>query len=299
MSKLLRHVALVPDDNIAGQLNSSDVTRVAAALQKQAVRDFGPIWGVQATVSAFSSLNDVPLGYWSILVGQEGQGGGGVHLDKDNQPYALVDLTPDWTVTASHECMEMLADPFGNRLVAGDSPNPKRPGRVEFLVEVCDPCETPSLGYTVNGVRVSDFYTPRYFEPSQSAASPSAVRYDFMGHITEARQVLQGGYLSWREPSGEWWQELYFGKKQFKSLGVFDKSHGSIRAWVDFHSLEERTNALKKRAKYPDQVLVRLPGEQKGDNNLASEGSQTKADQLRAEIARMRGGPLDAAVRKK
>src|SRR5205814_624236 len=135
MSKLLRHVALVPDDNIKGRLTAADVATVAAALQKQAVRDFGPLWGVSATVSAFANLEHVPLGYWPIIVGNEGQGGGGVHLDQNNQPYALVDLTTDWTVTASHECCEMLADPFGNRVVAGDSPNPKRRGRVEFLVE--------------------------------------------------------------------------------------------------------------------------------------------------------------------
>ena len=87
---------------------------------------------MKATVDAFATLDDAPLGYWPILVGEEGQGGGGVHLDDNNQPYALVDLTSDWTVTASHECLEMLADPFGNRLVAGDSPDPKRrgPGRV-------------------------------------------------------------------------------------------------------------------------------------------------------------------------
>jgi hypothetical protein len=121
MSQLLRHVALVPDDNIGGALPLSQLSKAAAALQKQVVRDFGPIWEVQATVDAFSSLEDVPLGYWPILIGKEGQGGGGVHLDQDNQPYALVDFTPEWTITTSHECLEMLADPFGNRLVAGDS----------------------------------------------------------------------------------------------------------------------------------------------------------------------------------
>ena len=84
---------------------------MAAALQKQVARDFGPLWDVKATVDAFATLDDVPLGYWPILVGEEGQGGGGVHLDDNNQPYALVDLTSDWTVTASHECLEMLADP--------------------------------------------------------------------------------------------------------------------------------------------------------------------------------------------
>ena len=69
MSSLLRHVALVPDDNIGSRLSSSDITRVAAALQKQMARDFGPLWDVRATVDAFASLDDVPLGYWPILVG--------------------------------------------------------------------------------------------------------------------------------------------------------------------------------------------------------------------------------------
>src|SRR5437867_3285138 len=178
MSKLLRHVALVPDRNIGNQLRMSDLTKAAAALQKQAIRDFGPAWQVTATVDAFAALEDVPLGYWPILIGQEDQKGGGVHLDEDNQPFALVDFTPDWTVTVSHECLEMLADPFGNRLVAGDSPDPARRGRVLFLVEVCDPCEVPTLGYTVNGVRVSDFYLPHYFDPSQPPGPPRTVQYD-------------------------------------------------------------------------------------------------------------------------
>lgn len=287
MSKLLRHVALVPDDNIHGKLADSDITRVAAALQKQAARDFGPVWEVNSTVDAFTSLDDVPLGYWPIIVGEEGQGGGGVHLDRDNQPYALVDLTPDWTVTVSHECLEMLADPFGNRLVAGDSPNPKRPGRVEFLVEVCDPCETPTLGYTVNGVRVSDFYTPRFFEPPQPGAGPT--QYDFMGHITAPHQVLRGGYLSWREATGEWFQELYFGPKPtFRSIGFFDTSFKSLRAWIDSTSLSMRQAALRQQATYPNQVLVRLPGEQDNDNSLASRATETRAEALRKEIKMVR-----------
>src|SRR5947209_5558695 len=248
-------------------LKLSQVTKVAAALQKQVTRDFSPIWGVTATVDAFASLDDVPLGYWPILVGSEGQGGGGVHLTHDNQPYALVDFTPDWTVTASHECLEMLADPFGNRLVAGDSPDPGKPGRVEFLVEVCDPCEVPSLGYTVNGIRVSDFYTPRFFDPPQPGGM---TRYDFMGHITAPRQVLRGGYLSWRQGDGVWAQELFFGATPtFKAIGKFDRSFGSLRAWIDSQTAAERKKQLKERAGFPQQVLTKLPGEYAEDNDLA------------------------------
>jgi hypothetical protein len=291
MSNLLRNVALVPDENIAGQLSASTVAQVAAALQKQAARDFAPIWNITATVDAFGSLDDVPLGYWPILVGQEGQGGGGVHLDDNNQPYALVDFTPDWTITASHECLEMLADAFGNRLVAGDGPDPARPGRVEFLVEVCDPCEAPSLGYTVNGIRVSDFYTPQYFDPSQPAESPGAARYDFRGHLKGPREVLRGGYLSWREADGQWFQEKFFGlAPDFPpSIGRFDKSYGSLRSWIDSKSLAERQQLTKRRAAYPKQVLVKLPGEA-DDNDLATQATTLHAGRLREQIKAVRSG---------
>ena len=47
----------------------------------------------------------------------------GIHLDKHNQPFALVTASSDkdvWSLTASHELAEMIVDPFGDRLVAGD-----------------------------------------------------------------------------------------------------------------------------------------------------------------------------------
>jgi hypothetical protein len=289
MPSLLRNVALVPDDNISGQLSAAVVAQVAAALQKQVTRDFGPIWDITATVDAFGSLDDVPLGYWPILVGQEGQGGGGVHLDNDNQPYALVDFTPDWTITASHECLEMLADPFGNRLVAGDGPDPARPGRVEFLVVVCDPCEAPSFGYTVNGIRVSDFYTPQYFDPALAADTPGVVRYDFRGRIKAPRQVLRGGYLSWREPDGQWYQETFFGPApEFPpSIGRFDRSFGSLRAWIDSKSLAQREKVIKQRVPVANQVLFKLPGDA-DDNDLINQAMKKRATNLREQIKAVR-----------
>ena len=43
---------------------------------------------------------------------------------------------------------------------------------------------------------MSDFYTPRFFDP---LVAPG-VRYSFTGALTEPRQVLRGGYLSWARP---------------------------------------------------------------------------------------------------
>ena len=119
-----------------------DVARVTAALQRQAIRDFRSVWKVEATVDSFPTLEDVPLGYWPIIIRDDigFPGAAGIHLDNQGQPFALITMSDSWSLTASHELLEMLADPFGNRLVPGQSPKPGQ-GRVEFLVEVCDPSE--------------------------------------------------------------------------------------------------------------------------------------------------------------
>src|SRR5215468_8117983 len=181
---LLRHVALVTETT---QISFSELTKVSAALQKQASRDLAPNWNVKATVDAFDKLEDVPIGYWPVLVMENinTPGAAGIHEDKEGQPFALVEFSAGWSLTASHETLEMLVDPFGNRLVAGQSPKPGQ-GRVEFLVEVCDPSEAAAFAYTINGITVSDFYSPAYFDPVVNAA----VRYSFTGALKKPRQVL-------------------------------------------------------------------------------------------------------------
>jgi hypothetical protein len=228
---LNKHVGLVTETD---QIAASDLTRVAAALQKQVTRDFGPIWSVQADVSAFAKLEDVPTDYWPVIVEDDIKtpGAAGIHEDRDGQPFALVQFSNEWSLTASHETLEMLCDPFGQRLVAGQSPK-RRQGRVNFLVEVCDPSEDRPFAYTVNGVTVSDFYTPHFFDP----VTAPGVRYSFTGAITKPRTILKGGYLSWGVPAtDEWFQMIWFDtpKPKFRSLGVLSgKLTGSLRSTID------------------------------------------------------------------
>ena len=209
-----------------------ELTKVSAALQKQISRDFEPIWEVPATIDAFIVLEDIPIGYWPIVVEADinQPGAAGIHEDQDGQPFALVEYTNSWSLTASHECLEMLGDPWGSRFMAGPSIKPDQ-GRVEYLVEVCDPCETAQVGYRVNGILVSDFYTPHYFDPVTSAGT----RYGFTGALTAPRQVLPGGYLSWHDPTtGHWWQQIYFGQQpQFRDLGAPDQAGENLRRFVD------------------------------------------------------------------
>jgi hypothetical protein len=228
-----RFLALVTE---TAAVSSSELTRVAAALNKQATRDITSFWGVQATVDAFANLEDVPLGYWPMIVRDDigVPGAAGIHLDEDGQPFALIQHSNSWSLTASHEAVEMMVDPLGNRLIAGPSLKEDQ-GRVEYLVEVADPSEAAEFGYTVNDILMSDFYGPEFFDP---VADPS-VRYSFTGAIKEPRQVLPGGYISWHEPiSGHWWQLVHFGEEpEFRDLGGPDLAGQSIRSFIDSHTL--------------------------------------------------------------
>jgi hypothetical protein len=224
---LIRQIALTCDNN---QIKVSELTRVSAALQKQVTNDFTPLWRVPATVDAFPILEAVPPGYWTVVIVDNIEGG--VHLDRNGQPYALVQNDASWSLAASHETLEMLADPSGDRLVAGTSPDPNKPDKVEFLVEVCDPCEDPRFGYHVNGVLVSDFYTPSYFDP----AGTTGAKYSFKGAIMRPLQVLPGGYLSWHDPvSDHWFQEqrLESDEPSFVDLGILARNNTSLRSMID------------------------------------------------------------------
>jgi hypothetical protein len=224
------HVGLVSQST---SIKAPELNRTAAAVQKQVTRDYTPVWKVVATVSAFASLSDVPNGYWPVIVMDDihTSGAAGVHQDRNGQPYALVQSGASWSLTASHEVLEMLTDPFGNRLVSGRSLKPGQ-GRVEFLLEVCDPSEDASFAYTVNGITVSDFITPAFYDPVTS----STVRYSFTAAIKAPRTILKGGYISWHEPiSDHWWQQVWFSgaKPTFRDLGVLGKLEGSLRATID------------------------------------------------------------------
>ena len=236
MSALTAHVALVSD---TPSVTFGQVAHVAAALQKQVVRDFGPIWNVKATVDAFEKLESVPVDYWPVILRDDidEPGAAGYHTDDHGQPFSLVQVDNSWPLTASHETLEMLADPFGNRTVAGSPPSqaPKPISnlkRVVYLVEVCDPCEIDQFAYGVNGVQVSDFITPHYYDPMGA----SGVQYSFRGKVTGPHMVLEGGYVSFGNPVNNHWYQIIVenGTAKLRDLGVITATRGvSLREHID------------------------------------------------------------------
>jgi len=93
-------------------------------------------------------------------------------------PYTIVLIEPgdsDWTVTLSHEVLEMIADPDVNLLSVGPHPT-KENASALFWYEVCDAVQSDT--YDIDGIKVSNFVLPLYFTSEDEIDG----RNDFLGN---------------------------------------------------------------------------------------------------------------------
>ncbi|KVK82319.1 hypothetical protein [Burkholderia sp. MSMB1498] len=218
------------------------VEAAAAALNVQVIRDLPPFWNVQATVRHLPSQNQIPAGIWPVLlVPVLPEGEGEFHLDQHNQPYAKVAATrgnDGWTIAASHETIEMLIDPAGNRLQSSTSIEivggkiQDGSAQFEYLVEGCDPVEAEKYSYSIQGIAVSDFITPHFYDPVVT----SGTRYSFTGALTKPREILPGGYISWIDLSNERIRQLQYldpsEPPTIVDLGPSQTKEKSLREWL-------------------------------------------------------------------
>lgn len=225
----------------------------ALSLNAQVTQHLPTVWtGINATVSAAPSVGALPPNAWPVfLVGHLPPGEGGFHMDKHNQPYAKVIASPadpTWTIDASHEILEMLVDPGGNRMhtsqaiaIQGDGVV-DAPGTFDYLVEACDPCEANDFAYEIGGIAVSDFITPNFYD---SVLQPG-VKYSYRGNLVRPRQMLKGGYISFMNQQGAWQQILWVepGPPQLKTLGV----GAGARSWRE--SVHAAMGDVAGRAKH-------------------------------------------------
>ena len=267
---LTQHIALVPE---MGEVDWSDLSRVSAALQRQATDHLGPIWGVSATVDVFAGLDDVPIGYWPIIVRPHLPAWEqGIRLDDNGQPYAQVEHGAGWSLAASQACLDMLVNPYGSRTAPGPSPRSDQ-GPVEFLIDVGAPCAR--LPYAIGEVLVSDFCTPVFFG---AATREDGARCSFRHSVCAPYEVLSGGQLCWYDPSSaSWWLRMQRdGGPADLRLGKRESGQASLREFV------------RQRFLFCEQQvsLVRAGPSSDGDARRLSAqvASRARAQQLRAFI---------------
>ena len=188
-----------------------DVPAVVAALQKQVTNDFRPAWGVDAELAIVAKGTQPPNGsWWLVLLDDSDQANAlGYHdLTSEGLPIGKVFAASDlkagtsWTVTASHELLEMLGDPNINLTVFVQNSDT---AGVLYAYEVCDACEEDSFGYQIDNVLLSDFVYPSWFENFRAEGS---TQFDRMNKIQNPLQLLAGGYIGvFNVNSGSGWQQ--------------------------------------------------------------------------------------------
>jgi hypothetical protein len=184
--------------NLSTVLKDAEVQAAIKPLQMQISRDFAPIWGVEADLSFVAKDTKPPPKTWVIGVFDDSDQAGalGYHdLTEDGLPLGKVFARTDiqynsaWTVTASHELLEMLADPDINLYALLQN-------GIEisfYAYEVCDACEADEFGYKINGTLVSDFVYPPWFEGFRK---PGSTQFDQQNQITKPFDLLKDGYIS-------------------------------------------------------------------------------------------------------
>ena len=176
---------------------------ILAALQTQLDRDLRPAWNVDAQlISVTGSPSTLPTADWYLLITDNGTVADalGWHDQLSGRPYGEIDVTPTLqsgvTVSSvlSHEICETLVNPFVDAYVMNTA------GTNLYPHEVCDPVQNDS--YQINGVTVSNFILPSYFE---GGAAP----WDYLKKLTGPLPAMTtGGYLSLLAitASGQWQQ---------------------------------------------------------------------------------------------
>jgi len=211
--ELIRVVVL----NYAG-LDVEDFTDGVKAMQHQVSADFGPVWNVEAELveDACPKVLDERQyqGHWALVLldgcrryGAEPSPVAGYHdLTTQRLPLAkvFVDRVPkgqDWVHVASHELLEMLADPDITATVY-DHPDALTVRLVAR--EVCDPCAAYGDGYVARGRHVSDFVFPAWFSRGRAAGSPK--RFDRSERIGRPFEIRPGGYIGVFDPAVSAWR---------------------------------------------------------------------------------------------
>jgi hypothetical protein len=178
-------------------VSMTDLQRVMASLQRQIDEQFFPLWGWRAQLQLAEMT--VKTRAMKVIIRDRSDEAAdlGYHI-KDGFPITYVFVKDDikssgeFTSTLSHELLEMIADPGVNLYARGPVKlkNQPRPLMGWVGYEVCDPVEENL--YEIDGVKVSNFVTPEYFETEHKRGS---VKFDFLDAVDCPFAVAEGGYL--------------------------------------------------------------------------------------------------------
>ena len=201
--------------NRSKMLKDAKILETIRVINRQIKEDFEPYWsfgaqlrlegaiGVRADKQMLSEMRGDAILY--LLDKTDVVNALGYHeANFRGIPYGFVfkelcdKLEENWTVTLSHEALELIGDAQGNLLVQG--PHPEMPNKEVFhWFEMCDAVQSQT--YKIEGIEVSNFVLPLYFTPEEQEGG----RNDFLGTTIRGKSlpsfgVSPGGYIGYYDP---------------------------------------------------------------------------------------------------
>ena len=167
----------------------ADLDSLIAAMQRYVDECVAPVWGTPARLMKSRGF---VKGAWAIVFLERAgdKSTEGIHdLTPDGLPLAKVYVRTTLankdmvSVSASHELVEMLVDPATNLMTSGPD------AKAMYSYESADPVE--DVSFDVNGIPMSDFVYPAYFETFHK---PGSVPFDHSRKVRRPFEILSGGY---------------------------------------------------------------------------------------------------------
>lgn len=265
-------------------VNDRTVQRAVRVMNRQVNEDFAPVWGssyacklhapaVDLTNPDHLAEEPVPAEAVIYLVDSAHLSGAlGYHSTNSVEVptgFVFTDLG-DWTVTLSHEILELIVDPTVNIFVPGS--DPRDPDAQEAWLwhayEVCDAVERTV--YEIDEVWVSNFVTPSYF----SFGNSQGTRNDFLGVGVDSFGVLPGCHLGTLDPVTYEWTDIQgseYPSRQLVRRRMEAFSLGNERS----RATDEQEAALKG---YIDQMCKSDPKAEKIFKNVSALRRSTRKE---------------------
>jgi hypothetical protein len=185
----------------------AEARHVTKVLARQIERDFAPVWNVTADLRFAGHPSRARKDAWQLaLLDENDADNDGYHqLTTQGLPLGKVLLRTasqcptGWTSTASHELLEMLVNP--DTQVAVFVYDDDVGGRV-YQCEVCDPCQDDPFCYRIDGVWVSDFVYPAWFDGWRK---PGSTRFDHARKLRTPFKVPSGGFMTYYDARTRKW----------------------------------------------------------------------------------------------
>lgn len=203
--------------NQSNLVSGTDLSSYITAQNLQLSRDFNPLWNMSTQVVSTRSTSNFPL---IIIANDTDQINAlGYHtLTNSGNPLGFVfartsrNFGVSWQSVASHELLELLADPYVNLAAYGQVSSQT----AFFDYEVCDPVENDL--YLINGVQMSNFVLPTWFVPW--TITPKPTRFDYLRRLRNAYTLTSGGYAVYTSATGS---PQFISRRASRNAGEFNE----------------------------------------------------------------------------